>query len=213
MYRLITAGCVLALGLLTPIPAAEDKAPDNPASGGGGQIAGSPEIALKLKYVHQDELKTMVFEYHRSDAAQRTYAPQGFFGLMLNDLNDEEKHFVEVDLVHGRAVHTRLGFGEPREDAGRVRLDAGVETARRDQVQDGVEVAVGMLVATVGIAAELYNPGAILPGVAGVIAAILALVALSGLPVNVAGANRTLWLQINREPPKPRVLEPAKEEH
>ncbi len=33
------------------------------------------------------------------------------------------------------------------------------------------------------------------------------------LPVNVAGANRTLWLQINREPPKPKVLEPAKEEH
>src|SRR5262245_47188639 len=32
MYRLITAGCVLALGLLTPILAAEDKAPDNPAA-------------------------------------------------------------------------------------------------------------------------------------------------------------------------------------
>jgi hypothetical protein len=31
MYRLITAGCVLALGLLLPIRAAEEKAEDNPA--------------------------------------------------------------------------------------------------------------------------------------------------------------------------------------
>jgi hypothetical protein len=30
MYRLITAGSLLALGLLTPIQAADDKAPDNP---------------------------------------------------------------------------------------------------------------------------------------------------------------------------------------
>lgn len=32
MYRLYTAGCVLALGLLTPILAAADKADDNPAA-------------------------------------------------------------------------------------------------------------------------------------------------------------------------------------
>jgi lysophospholipase L1-like esterase len=32
MYRLITAGCVLALGLLTSILAAQDKAADNPAA-------------------------------------------------------------------------------------------------------------------------------------------------------------------------------------
>jgi lysophospholipase L1-like esterase len=32
MYRLITAGCVLALGLLMPILAAEEKAADNPAA-------------------------------------------------------------------------------------------------------------------------------------------------------------------------------------
>src|SRR5947209_1505090 len=32
MYRLITAGCVLALGLLTPILAAQEKAADNPAA-------------------------------------------------------------------------------------------------------------------------------------------------------------------------------------
>ena len=32
MYRLITTGCVLALGLLTPVLAAQEKAADNPAA-------------------------------------------------------------------------------------------------------------------------------------------------------------------------------------
>ena len=32
MYRMITAGCVLALGLLTPILAAHEKVADNPAA-------------------------------------------------------------------------------------------------------------------------------------------------------------------------------------
>ncbi|MBE9014317.1 hypothetical protein IQ250_29430, partial [Pseudanabaenaceae cyanobacterium LEGE 13415] len=31
-------------------------------------------------------------------AVQRTYAPQGLIGLLLNDLADKRKHFVEVDL-------------------------------------------------------------------------------------------------------------------
>ena len=39
-----------------------------------------------------------MFEYHRADAVQRTYAPQGFFGLLLSDLQEKDKHFVEVDL-------------------------------------------------------------------------------------------------------------------
>lgn len=43
------------------------------------------------------------------------------------------------------------------------------------------------LVALVGIGTELTHPGVILPGVAGVIAGVLALVALYGLSVNLAG--------------------------
>jgi len=45
-----------------------------------------------------------------------------------------------------------------------------------------------MLVAIFGLIAEVSSPGAILPGVAGVICGVLALVALAGLPVNIAAA-------------------------
>ena len=44
-----------------------------------------------------------------------------------------------------------------------------------------------MLVAVYGIIAEVSSPGAILPGTVGGISAVLALVALSGLPLHLAG--------------------------
>lgn len=63
-----------------------------------GDKAGDRAIAFKLKYIAQEEQKTVSLEYSRSEAVQRTYAPQGFIGLLITDLQDKEKHFVEVDL-------------------------------------------------------------------------------------------------------------------
>jgi hypothetical protein len=53
-------------------------------------------VALRLKFVSQDELKTVEVDYSRMDAVQRVYAPQGYFGLMLNQI-DQSKHFLQVD--------------------------------------------------------------------------------------------------------------------
>lgn len=69
-----------------------------PATQQPGQISGNPSVALRLKFVHQEELKTLTFEYNRQDATQRAYNPQGFFDLMLQNLTDAEKTFIEVDL-------------------------------------------------------------------------------------------------------------------
>lgn len=53
---------------------------------------------------------------------------------------------------------------------------------------DPTIAALLMLLAAYGIITELTTPGAILPGVIGGIAAILAIVSLANLPVNIAGA-------------------------
>ncbi len=53
---------------------------------------------------------------------------------------------------------------------------------------DPTIAALLIIVAGYGIITELSNPGAILPGVVGGIAAILAIVSLANLPVNIAGA-------------------------
>jgi hypothetical protein len=79
-----------------PNPPTPPTPPTPPAQPEG--IAGSPEVALKLKFVHQEEQKTITIHYNRAEAIQQTYAPQGFFGLLLRDLEDKSKHFVEVDL-------------------------------------------------------------------------------------------------------------------
>jgi membrane-bound serine protease (ClpP class) len=53
---------------------------------------------------------------------------------------------------------------------------------------DPTIAALLILVAGYGIITELSTPGAILPGVVGGLAAILAIVSLANLPVNIAGA-------------------------
>lgn len=54
--------------------------------------------SLKLKFVHQEERKKLTLRYNRAEATRRTYAPQGFFGLMLGDLSNKAKYFKEIDL-------------------------------------------------------------------------------------------------------------------
>ena len=53
---------------------------------------------------------------------------------------------------------------------------------------DPTVAALLFLLAAYGIITELTSPGAILPGVVGGLAAILAIVSLANLPVNIAGA-------------------------
>jgi membrane-bound serine protease (ClpP class) len=53
---------------------------------------------------------------------------------------------------------------------------------------DPTIAALLLLLAAYGIITELSQPGAILPGVVGGIAAVLAVVSLANLPVNIAGA-------------------------
>ena len=50
-----------------------------------------------------------------------------------------------------------------------------------------------LLLAVFGILVELTTPGAILPGVVGVISGVLALVALTGLPINLGGVLLMLF--------------------
>src|SRR5438876_840450 len=61
---------------------------------------------------------------------------------------------------------------------------------------DPTVAALLFLLAAYGIITELTTPGAILPGVVGGIAAVLALVSLANLPVNIAGAMMLLLAMI-----------------
>ncbi|MFK7693015.1 hypothetical protein [Paenibacillus sp. HJGM_3] len=84
-----------AVGVNVP-PSRAANLPAGVASAPGG-IASPALVSFKLRFVHQEERKHIKLVYDRSEATQRTYAPQGFFGLLVADL-EKGKHFVEVDL-------------------------------------------------------------------------------------------------------------------
>ncbi|HTB21491.1 MAG TPA: hypothetical protein VK914_02170 [bacterium] len=66
------------------------------SAAGASQAASPFGVALKLKYVSQTEQKTVEYDYNQMQAVQRTYAPQGYFGLLLQGI-DQSKHFLQVD--------------------------------------------------------------------------------------------------------------------
>jgi membrane-bound serine protease (ClpP class) len=97
--------------------------------------------------------------------------------------------------VDGRALH--------RPDGSQARLElagATVEDNPMTWVQQALHALIDpnvayllLLLAVFGVLVELTTPGAILPGVVGVISGILALVALTGLPINLGGVLLILF--------------------
>ena len=107
--------------------AAKEVAEAADALAGAAQTASSAAsnfgLAVKLKFVSQDELKTVTYEYNRMDAVQRTYAPQGYFGLLLGKLN-KSKHFLEVDGTEPFFNKFSIAINPPKDFAG-----IGLQTA------------------------------------------------------------------------------------
>lgn len=93
-----------------------------------------------------------------------------------------------LDKIDGRTVKTTKG---PRTLATRGAPVKAIEVGFRDRVLNVItdpNVAyILMMLGTIGLLAELYNPGAIFPGVIGAISIILAFFAFQSLPINYAG--------------------------
>lgn len=99
----VTTGNTAALSeTVTAMPPAvptPPPAPDVPATKLPNAANNAPDTALvsfKLKLIKQIEEKTLTFKFTRAEAVQKTYSPQGFFGLFAEDLK-KEGHFFQVD--------------------------------------------------------------------------------------------------------------------
>ncbi|WP_158895893.1 hypothetical protein [Amycolatopsis anabasis] len=69
---------------------------EQPPGEGGGLTPAL--LSFKLKFIRQEERKTLKLVYDRRAVVKRSYAPQGFIGLLLDELPDKDRHFVLVDL-------------------------------------------------------------------------------------------------------------------
>ncbi len=126
-----------------------------PASGGGSAAL----VSFRLRAVHQEERKSVKVIYDRSEATQRTYAPQGFFGVLTADL-DRSRHFVEVDLddpffrvfqvvvdppddfaaIGLRSAQVALDYGDPARPAELKHKDLRFEAGATPPVAQTMEV-------------------------------------------------------------------------
>lgn len=102
--------------------------------------------------------------------------------LIANDVTDL------IAQLHGREIQTKR---ETRilstENAEIVVLEMNWQQRFLNLISDPNIVYILMMVGFAGIMFEIYNPGAIFPGVIGVISLILAFYSLHTLPVNYAG--------------------------
>jgi hypothetical protein len=97
-----------------------------PGTASAASSAASPfSVALRLKFVSQDEQKTVTYEFNQMSAVQRTYAPQGYFGLLLQGI-DQSKHFLKVDGTDPFFNHFAITVNPPKDFAGIGLLNAHV---------------------------------------------------------------------------------------
>jgi membrane-bound serine protease (ClpP class) len=93
-----------------------------------------------------------------------------------------------LDRIDGRSVKTARGPVTLQTKGAAV---TAIEIGFRDRVlniiSDPNVAYLLMMVGMIGVVAELYNPGAIFPGVIGGISLILAFFAFQSLPINYAG--------------------------
>lgn len=90
------AETVTAMPPITPAPPAAVGVPATTLPNAANMAPDAALVSFKLKYIKQIEEKTVTFKFTRAEAVQRTYSPQGFFGLFAEDLKTEG-HFFEVD--------------------------------------------------------------------------------------------------------------------
>lgn len=92
--------------------------------------------------------------------------------------------------LDGRLVETVEGTVELREvsSAPRRRIAMNLAEQFLHTLADPNIAFILLTVGSIGLIAELYNPGALIPGITGVISLILAFFALGNLPTNWAGA-------------------------
>ncbi|GAA4036376.1 hypothetical protein GCM10022247_72650 [Allokutzneria multivorans] len=76
-------------------PPPTDPPPTTPPADSGPHAL----VSFKLKFLRQEERKTLKFVYDRRMVVKRGYAPQGFIGLLLDEIPDKGKYFVLVDLA------------------------------------------------------------------------------------------------------------------
>ncbi|MBD0316119.1 MAG: nodulation protein NfeD [Nitrospiraceae bacterium] len=164
----------------------------HPVAMGGGEM----DATMKEK-VENDAvayIKSLAQQHGRNvawaeDAVRKSVSvtEQEAMKLQLIDIVADDVPTLIAQL-HGRKVTLASGSSTLKTKGAAVRpFQMGLRLEMLKALSDPNIAYLLMTIGTVGILAELYNPGAILPGIVGAISLILAFYSLQSLPINYAG--------------------------
>jgi membrane-bound serine protease (ClpP class) len=189
-----SAGCfiTLAADIAAMAPATTIGAAHPVQIGGGGSGEQKPDDTMKEK------LENYAISYVESIAARRNRNIDWARSAVKQSASISSEKALELKVIDLIAANTTelLTKIDGRVINGRTLKTAGaqivpIEMSARESIFQTLwrpEVMfILMLVAVYGIIGELNNPGAILPGIVGAIALVLALYMSAILPVNTAG--------------------------
>lgn len=164
----------------------------HPVAMGGGEM----DVTLKEK-VENDAvayIKSIAEQRGRNvtwaeDAVRKSVAvtEQEALKLKIIDVIAEDDSAL-LKQLHGRKVTLATGSMTLSTERATMReFPMGLRLELLKALSDPNIAYLLMTLGTIGILAELYNPGAILPGIVGAISLILAFYSLQSLPINYAG--------------------------
>jgi membrane-bound serine protease (ClpP class) len=165
----------------------------HPVTGSGGDIGG--DLGQKVLNDAVARIRNLATLHHRNadwcEQAVRNSVNIGADEAVRIRVVDTEPSTLAalLETLDGRQATRTSGSDLVFHTAGATVVDRPM-SAFQQLLQALIDPNVAyilMLVAIFGLIAEVSSPGAILPGVVGGLSAILALVALSTLPVNLAG--------------------------
>ena len=171
-----------SIGAASPIDAAGEDLPDT-AERKATEIA-----AASLRSIAQDRGRN-VEALEDTVLNARSYSALEALDLNVIDLvADDMAELLEA--LEGRSVETTAGVATLRtEGLGVVEIERTFLERFLGLIADPNIVFILFAIGGLGIVAELFNPGTIVPGTVGVICLVLTFVAIGSLPVNWLGVG------------------------
>ncbi len=190
-----SAGCFITMAAhVAAMTPATNIGAAAPVTMGGSPAGGAPEMDETMK----EKMVSYTASYIESIAGKRKRNVEWAISAVRESASITAERALELGVIDLVAADREdlLRLLEGREVDGKTLQTAGAEVQelpmllreRLFQTLWRPEVMfVLMLVAIYGIIGEVSNPGALVPGIAGVIALVLALYMSSAIPVNTAG--------------------------
>ena len=165
----------------------------HPVAMGGGEMDGTMKEKVENDAVAY--IKSIAAQHGRNvswaeEAVRKSVSvtEQEAFKLKIIDMVAENMPAL-LKQLHGRKISLPNGSVTLSTDATTLHeFPMGTRLELLKILSDPNIAYLLMSIGTIGIMAELYSPGAILPGIIGAISLILAFYSLQSLPVNYAGA-------------------------